>query len=174
MSIPDREGETMNRLLRRGVPRRAALGVVLASAVLGGLVLAGGRPVGASPSAESATPTAEGRALVQRYFVLLKRGDRSGLNALLAPNFQVVRANGGVQNKASYLANPPKVDRYTITNVVGTRYPGVLVVTYRLTVIETIDGVEQPTGPAPRLSVFHRQNGRWRLVAHANFGAIRT
>lgn len=137
------------------------------------LLVSAGSGSSASPSVGSANPRSQGRVLVQRFFTLLREEDSSGLNALLAPSFQVVRANGGVQNKASYLADPPKIDRFRITKVKGTRNAGALVVSYQLTVIETIGGIDQPTKPSPRLSVFHRQNGAWRLVAHANFNAIR-
>ena len=47
-------------------------------------------------------------------------------------------------------------------------------VSYRVSVAETITGSEQPTGSGPRLSVFQWQNGAWHLSAHANFGAIST
>jgi hypothetical protein len=136
------------------------------------LLLAGAG--GAGSSAPSANPTTQGKVLVQRFFTLLHDGNTKGLSALLTPGFQAVRANGGVQNKASYLANPPKVGSFTIAKLKGTRSGSiVLVVSYQVTVTETIGGSEQPTGPSPRLSVFQWQKGAWHLAAHANFGAIK-
>lgn len=127
---------------------------------------------GASPQIGAATPTSRGQALVQRFFTLLQNQDRQGLRAFLAPNFQSVRANGGVQEKPAYLIDLPKIGRFKISNVRGTQSNDVLVVSYQLTVREKIGGVEQPGSPAPRLSVFHREKGAWHLSAHANFGAI--
>jgi hypothetical protein len=128
---------------------------------------------GVSSRTGAGTPTSQGQALVQRFFTLLRNQDRKGLNVLLASNFQSVRANGSVQDKASYLIDPPKVGGFRISKLRGTQGNGVLVVSYRLSVIETIGGVKQPGKPAPRLSVFHREKGAWRLAAHANFGAIK-
>ena len=153
---------------------RRCLAVVVGSlAVVSAFVIAGW---GASASFSSASdaPTTQGKVLVQRFFTLLHNQDTKGLNALLAPSFQVVRANGGVQGKASYLAAPPKVAVFAISKLKGTQASGVLVVSYQVAVAETVAGIKQPTVWAPRLSVFQQQSGAWRLVAHANFGAIRT
>ena len=128
----------------------------------------------ATATPKTLSPTAQGSALVQRFFTLLHNRDTTGLEALLAPSFQVVRANGGVQNKASYLSAPPQIDRFAIAKLRGTRHGGVLVASYQVTVTETIAGVEQPATQAPWLSVFQWENGSWHLVAHANFGAIST
>lgn len=125
----------------------------------------------AAVSHSALNPTAQGRALVLHYFTLLRQGDKAGLNRLLAPNFRAVRSNGDVQDKAAYLANPPQVGGFTLSKLKGSEYAGVLVVSYRITVTERIAGHDQPVGPAPRLSVFHRYKGAWHLTAHANFGA---
>lgn len=148
--------------------------LIASAAVLavGFALLAAGWAGGATASPPTGNPTAQGKALVQRYFTMLHNGDTAGLKALLAPSFQVVRANGGVQTKGAYLASPPKVGSFTIAKVKGTQNGGVLVVSYQVMVTESVAGTEQPTGWAPRLSVFSWQNGAWRLAAHANFGAI--
>ncbi len=156
---------------RTGLRLPVALVTFLA---LGVALVAAGWTGAASSPPRPGDPTAQGAALVQSYFSLLSAGDVEGLDALLAPGFQAVRANGDVQAKASYLANPPQVGDFTITAVKGTKTDGVLVVSYRVTVTETIGGVEQPTGPAPRLSVFQWEKGAWRLASHANFNAIVT
>ena len=162
----------MNRHARIGsrAPTRWIL-VSLAAVVTVGvtLLLVGWGNVAATPAGPD--PTAQGRTLVHQYFTLLQNGDTAGLSRLLAPSFQAVRSNGDVQNKASYLANPPKVNRFTLTKLKGTRYAGVLVVSYRITVIEHIAGHDQPVGPTPRLTVFQWYRGAWHLTAHSNFGA---
>ena len=147
--------------------------LAVAAVVVGAMVAGGGLARNAATSHQAATPTARARVLVQHFLTLLQEQDKQGLKKLLAPSFQVVRANGGVQNKASYLANPPKIDHFKISQLRGTESAGLLVATYRLTVREIIGGVPQPGQAAPRLSVFHQTGGAWRLVAHANFGAVK-
>lgn len=159
------------RLVLPGI-RSLLIGLVVLL-VAGVFLTNAGSGGGVASGTDKRTPTAQGQALVQRFFTLLQNQDRRGLNVLLASNFQSVRANGSVQDKASYLVDPPKVDAFTISDLRAKRSNGLLVVSYRLRVTEMIGGVEQPGKPAPRLSVFHRQNGAWRLSAHANFGAIK-
>lgn len=157
----------------RRIGTRLAAGGVIASlvavAAAASLLLVGWG--GAASSAAAVSPTVQGRTLVRQYFTLLRKGDTAGLNKLLAPGFQAVRSNGDVQDKQAYLANPPQVNRFRLSKFKGTRHAGVLVVSYRITVIEHIAGRDQPVGPAPRLTVFHRYGGAWHLTAHANFGA---
>jgi Domain of unknown function (DUF4440) len=161
MSTHDRIGSRVRT--RKGIAALVAL------VVAGATLLFVGWSAGSSSPAVS--PTAQGKTLLRQYFALLREGDTAGLSRLLAPNFQAVRSNGNVQNKASYLANPPKVNRFTLSKVKGTEHAGVLVVSYRITVVEHISGKDQPVGPSPRLTVFQRYQGGWHLTAHANFGA---
>ncbi len=147
--------------------------VVVGVLVVALAVLVAGWWASSSPSSASVGPTAQGKVLVQRFFTLLHNRDTKGLNALLAPSFQVVRANGGVQDKASYLADPPRIAVFAISKLKGSQAGGVLVVSYQVAVAETVAGIKQPTTWAPRLSVFQQQKGAWHLVAHANFGAIK-
>jgi hypothetical protein len=141
-----------------------AIVVALAAASCGG-------DESGAPSVED--PNAEGTALVENYFGLLASKDVSGLDELLAPDFQVVRANGNVQDKTSYLENPPDVEDFTLRNVATRVGENTLTVSYQVNVAEVVAGAEEPSGWSPRLSVFEWQDGAWRLVAHANFGAIR-
>ena len=148
---------------------RALAGLAAVLTIVITVLLVGWDSAASSPSALN--PTAQGKTLVRQYFTLLRKGDTAGLNRLLAPNFQAVRSNGDVQDRASYLANSPTVNRFALSKFRGSRHGDVLVVSYRITVIEHISGHDQPVGPTPRLSVFQRYNGAWHLTAHANFGA---
>lgn len=140
---------------------------VLAALVLGLAACGGGS---GEPSLDD--PTAEATQLLDRYFTALAEKDTQALDEILAPEFQVVRANGTVQDKAAYLADTPDVGDFSLDQVRATVGEDELVVSYQLTVTETVEGAAQPTGPAPRLTVFDWRDGSWRLVAHANFGAV--
>jgi hypothetical protein len=135
-------------------------------------------PASAQTSAQAAPvlddPTAEGVALIDGYMTILglpADAKATQLDELLAPAFQVVRSNGDRQDRAEYLAAPPAVETYTITDALATQDDDVLVVSYLFEASEALDGVEQTT-TAPRLSVFRWSGDAWLLEAHANFGAI--
>ena len=117
-------------------------------------------------------PQALAQRVVRRFFHALQTRDRALLEAVLAPEFQLVRANGSVVDREAYLANPATLADYDFGPITATLGGAALVATYTVRVDSTIDGVVQPTDPAPRLSVLALHGGRWQLAAHANFNAI--
>ena len=123
----------------------------------------------------SAEDTLElGTELATQFFTILAEPEAeksAALEAFLAPEFQIVRANGDRLGREAYLAAPAAVEDFTISDVTATQGGDVIVVTYLSATTETIDGVEQTT-TAPRMSVFRLVDGTWQLSAHANFGAI--
>lgn len=116
-------------------------------------------------------PAALGQRLVNRYFRAIQTSDRQALERILAPEFQVVRANGTVLDRDEYLANPATIGDYLLGPFFATLDGSSLVASYKVSVDSTIDGVVQPTTPAPRLSVFRLDGTNWLLSAHANFNA---
>ena len=121
-------------------------------------------------------PSAEGVALVDGYMTILglpADAKAAQLDELLAPGFQVVRSNGDRQDRAAYLASPPTVETFAITDATATQDDDLLVVSYTFETSEVLDGVAQQT-TAPRLSVFHWSGEQWLLAAHANFGATQS
>ena len=139
-----------------------ALGASPASAVE-----PGSRPTVAVTSPERDTALAT--RLVNRFFTALQRQDTAALRRLLSPAFQVARADGSTSTKAAYLANPPRVEKYAIDDMLVTREGGSLVARYSVVTSETVNGQELARDPALRLSVFVRDGGAWRLLAHSNF-----
>ena len=63
----------------------------------------------------------------------------------------------------------PTVGKFEINNVTAKLTGSVLVARFDLTVTAVTNGVPQSTTPAPRLSTFVRDHGRWQLAAYANF-----
>ncbi len=163
-------------------PLRLVLGsalVAIAAAFLAATV-AGCTPAGdsASPSLAAAPaladPDAEGRRLAERFFASLQTGDVAQVADILAPDVRIARANGDVVARDAYLTMLPVIERFAIDKVDAGQSGDALVVTYMVEVDEVIDGVRQPTKQAPRLTVFQWRDGDWKLLAHANFGAINT
>ncbi len=152
--------------LRRGA-RVAGLACLVASTI----ALAACSSTGAPPTTD---PDAQGSALVNEYFTILQQPGAAKIDQLktfLAPEFQIVRANGDQLGKDAFLANAASVKTFTVSDVAATEGGDVLVVGYRITTHETINGVDQTT-TAPRLSVFRWVDGGWHLAAHGNFGAL--
>ena len=96
------------------------------------------------------------------------------LAPLLAPEYQIMRTNGVGYDRDGYLnrgvgtvsAQPD----YSHEDLVVTTADDVLVVRYFLRINETID--DKPVKKrAPRLTVFRKIDGAWKVVSHSNFGA---
>lgn len=117
--------------------------------------------------------TAAAEAANAAWWGALVAGTPAALDAVLAPEFQIVRADGSAYSRAGYLASSlPKVAAMPeFRDVVVTADGDHLVVRYRARVSQTRDGVAVQAD-APRLSVFRNDGGRWLLVAHANFAAL--
>lgn len=139
-------------------------------------------PVGSAAPITSAAPlaapvlddaTATGMALVTQYTDLVMARDPDALAGFLAPGFQILRANGDHYTREAYLAQGlPDILEYQIGEVSAAQTGGTLVVVWQLTATQLVDGVEQPAGPAPRMSTFAWVDGRWQLAGHANFGSV--
>ena len=150
---------------------RGARAAGLALLVVAAVALAACSSSSAAPTTD---PNVQGSDLANKYFTILQQSDAAKadqLKTFLAPEFQIVRANGDQVGKDAYLQKPASVKTFTITDVKATQAGDMLVVGYRITTDETINGVAQST-TAPRLSVFHWADGAWQLSAHGNFGAL--
>jgi hypothetical protein len=126
----------------------------------------------AAPAPKLADPTATGRALVIRFFVLVHRKDKAGLETFLSPAFQVLRADGSYDDKGTYLAKLPTVEKFYLSHLIASEAGGTLVVRYFARVEGHVHGKVYTPGPAPRLTVFDWNGERWQLVAHANFNPL--
>ncbi|PWU24370.1 MAG: hypothetical protein C5B48_06740 [Candidatus Rokuibacteriota bacterium] len=125
------------------------------------------------PAPRYANPVAGAKPLVLRFFVLLERKNRAGLERFLSHAFQVQRADGSASGKAAYLANLPSVIKFYISDLVATQAGSTLVARYLARVEGRVNGKAYTPGPAPRLSVFAWNGKRWQLAAHANFNPLK-
>lgn len=146
--------------------REAALGL-LAGAVGLGLMTGAGRASGG----DSISPDAA-REVLLTWIAALETNDAVAVGKLLAPEFQIMRANGKVFTKESYLkglsgrrANP-KINEISVTS-----HGDVAVVCYILSIEETLNG-KAVQAIAPRLTVLRKAEEGWLIAAHANFAQI--
>jgi len=85
----------------------------------------------------------------------------------LAPYFQLALFDGA-RTKAQYIsfAKTLNLSNFTFSNFVVTEGPGILVVTYDVTVAETISGMHL-TSKAVRQSVWQKNGETWQWIAHS-------
>jgi hypothetical protein len=94
---------------------------------------------------------------------------------LLVPEFQIMRSNGVGYDRAGYAGRGATSvnarPNYTLTDIVATGDGDVMVTRYFLEISETIDG-QAVTRRAPRMTVFRKIGGAWKVSAHANFAHV--
>ena len=102
-------------------------------------------------------------------FADLKAGRTDEVAARLDPAFQSVHQDGARLRKAQAdLLRLLHVGEYVLSDFTTTRSKDTLVVSYTVSVAETIDAARLSTTKAWRLSVFTLRDGRWLWTAHAN------
>jgi len=112
------------------------------------------------------------RHLVVEFLTILQQDDPApALTTYLDPAFQIQRANGTREDKASYLANPAHFGDFEVSGYRVTRNGTVIVATFNVAAKETIDGVVYRKTPAPRIGTWLFSKGAWRLIAYGNFNA---
>lgn len=116
---------------------------------------------------------AEARTASRGWWGALVAGTPEAVSAVLAPEVQIVRADGTVFDRETYLdGNIPDVEAMPeFSEMTVTRHGDLLVARYFVTVDETRDGVAIQRH-APRLTVFRKEGGVWLVSAHANFARL--
>jgi hypothetical protein len=161
-------------------PRLSLLGLLAVIALVACLAV----PVGASADTTSeatasmrlngkqVSAAAWGRHLVMRFLTMLQQDDPvPALTGFLNPAFQIQRANGTREDKASYLAAPAKFGAFEVSGYRVTRAGTIIVASFRVAAKETIGGVVYKRTPAPRIATFWFDRGAWTLISYGNFNA---
>ena len=119
-------------------------------------------------------PEAEARKAVDSWLGAVASGEKKRIGSVLAPEFQIARADGSAYGAAEYLESdlPKIMGSPAVENLVATGYGDLLVARYRLTFDATLGG-KAVEAHAPRLTVFRRSEGAWLVVAHANFAEVK-
>jgi len=153
-----------------GRKRRLSAGILAIAAAMSFAACGDNDDAGAPTLAD---PSVTGRELSTEFLTILQDADLDALDRFLADGFQLQRTDGTGATKAEYLQNPAQVNDFVVgETVIGVQDDDVLTVRWTVTVDSVING--QPTGKAeaPRISTYVWDEGRWRLVSHANFNAI--
>jgi ketosteroid isomerase-like protein len=120
-----------------------------------------------------ADSAADAQAALNAWWGALVVGTPAALEPVLAPEFQMMRADGSGHDKKGYLGSSlPKVAAIPeFSKSTVTEKGDVLIVRYFVTVNETRDG-KKLQAHAPRLTVFRKEAGKWLVVAHGNFATL--
>ncbi len=136
-------------------------------------IIAAAALVGAMATQASAQVTnEEAEAAVMSWLNAIIAGP-TALETVLAPEFQIQRADGTGLDRAEYIGGGAAtiIEIHGIENLVVTSHEGIMVVRYTLIVAETVGGVTVERH-APRITVFRREGETWLVVAHANFARL--
>ncbi|HMN87121.1 MAG TPA: nuclear transport factor 2 family protein [Bauldia sp.] len=125
-------------------------------------------------AAETSTElAAEANAAIEAWFVAIRSHDPEKLRAIVAPEFQIMRADGSGYGAADYPTSKlpvinalPKVDELVVTK------EGDIMVARYMTVIDSTRDGKTVEARAPRLTVFRKVGDTWLVVAHGNFAAL--
>ncbi|MEA3475674.1 MAG: nuclear transport factor 2 family protein [Candidatus Cloacimonadota bacterium] len=115
----------------------------------------------------------DGEKLVRQLWSDFKRNNRDVLENWIADGFQSVHEDGarGGEEEIKLLMNL-NLGEYTLDNFKTTQNGNIVIITYTVSALETIEGKVLPTAPAERLSVFKKIGNDWKWIAHANLNPM--
>jgi len=118
--------------------------------------------------------TSEGEKLERQMASDIQAKNWKAVEARIAEGFQSVHPDG-IRDRAGEIAllKGMNFGRFTLSDFKSTIIGDNIVVTFTMTVAETIDGKQLPAKPAYRLSVWKKGASGWQWISHANFTPIR-
>src|SRR5215510_8305570 len=116
----------------------------------------------------------DGEKLERQMASDLQAKNWKAVEARIAEGFQSLHPDG-VRDRAGEIAllKGMNFGASTLSNFKSTTIGDNIVVTFTMTVAETIDGKQLPAKPAYRLSVWKKGASGWQWISHANFTPIR-
>ena len=117
--------------------------------------------------------TNDGEKLEQQMWEDIKARNWKAVEAKIAEGFQSVHPDGARDRAGEIsLIKGLKVGKTALSDFKSTVNGGNIVVTYMISLQETIDLERLPAKPAPRLSVWKKGTHDWQWVCHANLNPI--
>ena len=124
-------------------------------------------------SASLADETSEGERLERQMATDIRAKNWKAVESRIAEGFQSVHADG-VRNRTEEIDLLKKMNmgEFTLSNFKSTNIGDNMVVTFTMTVTETIDSKRLPAKPEYRLSVWKKGVSGWQWICHANLTPI--
>lgn len=155
--------------------RRSPLGAVVLALFIGLAAPLGGSgtlALVASPARADEALNKEAVTAVEAWIHAVASGDPARVEALTAPEFQIVRGDGSAHDRATYLTDLPVLENIPdMHDVVATASGDQMVVRYTVRLTKDVNGT-MTDADGPRLTVLRRQDDVWLVVAHSNFAAV--
>lgn len=109
----------------------------------------------------------QGETLERQRWEYVKNKNWTAVESMIAPYFQLAFYDGA-RNKDQYviMAKTANIQDYTLSNFNVTEGPNTSIVTYDISLAETVEG-KRITSKATRLSVWENNNNKWLLIAHS-------
>jgi len=125
-----------------------------------------------SEAAEDVDST--GRKLVQQLWINFKTNNWEELEKQMGSGFQSVHQDGTRDKDAQLeLIKGLHLSDYSISDYTVTAEGPVIIVTYKVTVEETLDGTRLPERTVMRLSAWIKSEDDWKWIIHANLTAMK-
>jgi hypothetical protein len=115
----------------------------------------------------------EGEKLERQMAADIKAKNWNAVESRIADGFQSVHPDGP-RDRAGEIAllKGMNFGDFTLSNFKSTVVGDNIVVTFTMSVAQTIDGKQLPSKPAYRLSVWKKGASGWQWISHANLASI--
>jgi len=115
-----------------------------------------------------------GKELVQQLWVNFKTNNWEEIEKQMGSGFQSVHQDGTRDKDAQIeLLKGLDLSDYTISDYTVTAEGPVIIVTYKITVEETLEGTRLPERTVMRLSAWVKSGDDWKWIIHANLTAMK-
>jgi len=115
-----------------------------------------------------------GEDLVRELWNDFKTQNISALEKKIAPGFQSIHEDGASDAEAELkLLKELNLGEHTLSNFKVTQVGPAIIVSYFVSVEETIEGKRLSTKPAARLTIFLKTDSGWQWIAHANLNPLK-
>ena len=115
-----------------------------------------------------------GKELVQQLWVNFKTNNWEEIEKQMGSGFQSVHQDGTRDKDAQIeLLKGLDLSDYTISDYTVTAEGPVIIVTYKITVEETLEGTRLPERTVMKLSAWVKSGDDWKWIIHANLTAMK-
>jgi hypothetical protein len=123
---------------------------------------------------QSTTELSVGEELVRELWNYFKTQNVATLESKIAPGFQSIHEDGARNAEEELkLLEELNLGEYTLSNFKVTEVGPTIIVSYFVSVAETIESKRLSTEPAARLTIFLKADSGWQWIAHANLKPLK-